>query len=66
MGYFRTLIKDYTRIAAPLTYLLHNLDLPSADIKGMKQTYQQFLRDHNLAQFWEQHHTQAFIRLKQY
>jgi hypothetical protein len=37
--------------------MLRNLDLPSTDVKGTKQKYQQFLRDHNLAQFWEQCHT---------
>ncbi|KAG2059593.1 hypothetical protein BDR06DRAFT_873825, partial [Suillus hirtellus] len=31
----------------------------------MKQKYQQFLRDRNLAQFWEQRHMQAFLQLKQ-
>jgi hypothetical protein len=45
--------------------MLHNLDLPSTDVKGTKQKYQQFLRDHNLAQFWEQCHTRAFLQLKQ-
>jgi hypothetical protein len=56
-GYFQTLIKDYARITAPLSDLLHNLDLPPMNIKGMKKKYWQFLREHNLTQFWEQHHT---------
>jgi hypothetical protein len=64
-GYFWTLIKDYARIAVPLTDMLRNLDLPSTDVKGTNQKCQQFLRDHNLAQFWEQCHTWAFLQLKQ-
>jgi len=64
-GYFRSLIKDYARIAAPLTDMLRNLDKPPPSVKGGKRKYRQFLRDHRLETFWEQHHTRAFLKLKQ-
>jgi len=64
-GYFRSLIKDYARIAAPLTDMLRNLDKPPPSAKGGKRKYRQFLRDHRLETFWEQRHTHAFLKLKQ-
>jgi hypothetical protein len=64
-GYFRSLIKDYARIAAPLTDMLRNLDKPPPSVKGGKHKYRQFLRDHRLETFWEQRHTRAFLKLKQ-
>ena len=43
MGYFRSLIQDYTHIAAPLTDLQHNLDLPQPEQRKGKWKLRQFL-----------------------
>ena len=63
-GYFRSLIKDYARIAAPLTDLQRNLDLPQPAAKLGKRKYKQFLRDRNLDAYWTPKHTKAFTQLK--
>jgi hypothetical protein len=42
-GYFRSLIRDYTCIAAPLTDMLRNLDMPTSTTKVKKSKYKQFL-----------------------
>ena len=63
-GYFRSLIQDYARIAAPLTDLQHNLDLLQPEQCKGKWKLRQFLRDHNLAPYWNVKHTKAFTRLK--
>ena len=63
MGYFRSLIQDYSRIAAPLTDLQRNLELPQpAQCKGRR--LRQFLRDHDLVPYWTAKHTKAFTKLK--
>jgi hypothetical protein len=64
-GYFRSLIKDYAHIAAPLMDMLRNLDAPPFNVKGGKCKYKQFLRERKLETFWEQRHMRAFLRLKQ-
>jgi len=64
-GYFRSLIKNYARITAPLTDLLRNLDLPPPGAKTGRRKHRQFLRERHLDSFWEQRHTQAFLKLKQ-
>ena len=61
-GYFRSLIQDYSRIAAPLTDLQCNLDISKLH-KG-KRKHRQFLRDRNLTQYWTARHTKVFTRLK--
>ena len=63
-GYFRPLIKDYACIAAPLTDLQHNLDLPQASTDLGKRKYRQLLRDRILQPYWTPRHTQAFAQLK--
>jgi len=55
-GYFRSLIKDYAHIAAPLTDMLCNLDAPPFNVKGGKRKYKQLLRERKLETFWEQWH----------
>ncbi|OJA08311.1 hypothetical protein AZE42_13915, partial [Rhizopogon vesiculosus] len=64
-GYFRSLIKNYACITAPLTDLLRNLDLPPPGAKTGWRKHRQFLRERHLDSFWEQRHTQAFLKLKQ-
>lgn len=64
-GYFRSLIKDYARLAVPLTDLLRNLDLPTPSMKGGKRKHRQYLRERDLSKYWEQRHTKAFLKLKQ-
>jgi len=64
-GYFRSLIKNYAQIAAPLTDLLRNLDSPPLGAKTGRRKHRQFLRERCLSSFWEQKHTQAFLKLKQ-
>lgn len=64
-GYFRPLIKDYARIAVPLTDLQRNLELPQPAAKLGKKKHKQFLRDRNLNTYWTAKHTKAFLRLKQ-
>jgi hypothetical protein len=63
-GYFRSLIQDYSRIAAPLTDLQHNLDLLKPEQHKGKQKYCQFLRNCNLTPYWTTKHTKVFVRLK--
>ena len=63
-GYFRSLIKDYARIAAPLTDLQRNLDLPQPSARTGKRKYRQFLRDRKLAPYWTAKHNKTFMRLK--
>jgi hypothetical protein len=43
MGYFRSLIKDYTRIAAPLTDLVRKLGIPPGGPQVGKRKYCQHL-----------------------
>ena len=64
-GYFRSLIKDYTRIVAPLMDLQRNLDMPQPSIKAGRRKYRQYLRDHKLDVYWTMWHNRAFIKLKQ-
>jgi len=64
MGYFRSLIQDYACIAAPLTDLQRNLDIPQPEQRKRKRKHHQFLRDRNLAQYWTAKHTKAFAKLK--
>jgi transposase InsO family protein len=63
-GYFRSLIRDYARIAAPLTDLQRNLDLSQPEQRKGNRRYRQFLRDRDLTQYWTAKHTKAFTRLK--
>ena len=63
-GYFQSLIQDYTHIAAPLTDLQHNLNLPQPEQCKGKQKLHQFLRDHNLVPYWTAKHNKVFMKLK--
>lgn len=63
-GYFRSLIKDYTRIVAPLMDLQRNLDMLQLNIKAGQQKYRQYLRDCKLDTYWTPRHDRAFIKLK--
>jgi len=64
-GYFRSLIKNCACITAPLTDLLRNLDLPPPGAKTGQCKHRQFLHERCLNSFWEQKHTQVFLKLKQ-
>jgi len=48
MGYFRSFIQDYVHIAAPLTDLQCNLDIPQPEQCKGKWKHRQFLYDSNL------------------
>ena len=63
-GYFQPLIKDYAKIAALLTDLQHNLDLPQTAADIGKRKYCQLLQDHSLQPYWTSRHNKAFAQLK--
>ena len=63
-GYFRSLIQDYSRIAALLTDLQRNLNLPQPEQCKGKWKLRQFLRDCNLVPYWTAKHNKAFVKLK--
>ena len=66
MNYFHRLINDYTRIAAPLTDLMRDLqiDIPKAGWKACKGVYKQALQSISLKDKWTSEHQKAFIMLK--
>ena len=65
-GYFRRLINDYTRIAAPLTDLTRKLDMeiPKKGWKARKGAYKRALQSMSLHDKWTSEHQKAFITLK--
>ena len=66
MNYFRRLINDYTRIAAPLTDLTRDLqiDIPKAGWKAHKGAYRRALQSISLKDKWTSEHQKAFVMLK--
>ena len=62
--YFRSLIKDYARIVAPLTDLQRNLDMPQPSVKAGRRRYRQYLRDRKLDVYWTTRHDRVFTKLK--
>ena len=67
-GYFRRLVNDYARIAAPLTDLLRNLDIntkmPKTNWKARKGAYKRALESMSLKDKWTSEHQRAFVTLK--
>jgi hypothetical protein len=65
-NYFRRLINDYARIAAPLTDLTRNLqiDVPKTNWKSRKGAYKRALEAASLKDKWKPEHQKAFITLK--
>ena len=65
-NYFRRLINDYARIAAPLTDLTRNLqiDIPKNGWKARKGAYKRALQSISLKDKWTPAHQKAFITLK--
>ena len=67
-GYFLRLIKDYARIADPLTDLLCNLDIntmmPKTNWKAHKGAYKCALESMSHKDKWTSEHQKAFITLK--
>lgn len=61
MGWFRDLIKDYTKIEKPLRDLIREVDLPD---KYSKTVYQRIMTNHLLKGHWKEQHTKAFLKLK--
>ena len=60
-GHFRDLIYDYSRIAAPLTDLKRDSNIPNN--KG-KALYQREMRSRELSGVWTIEHTKSFLKLK--
>ena len=60
-GHFRDLIHGYSRIAAPLTDLKRDSNIPNTMGKA---TYQREMRSHKLLGIWTTEHTQLFLKLK--
>ena len=65
-NYFRRLINDYARIAAPLTDLTRNLqvDIPKTGWKARKGVYKRALQSISLKDKWTPRHQEAFLALK--
>ena len=67
-GYFRRLINDYARIAAPLTDLTRKVDFniktPKTNWKARKGAYKRALESMSLKDKWTDEHQKAFITLK--
>jgi transposase InsO family protein len=65
-NYFRRLINDYARIAAPLTDLTRNLqvDIPKTGWKARKGVYKRALKAISLKDKWTPRHQEAFLALK--
>ena len=65
-NYFRRLINDYARIAAPLTDLTRNLqiDIPKRGWKARKGAYKCALQSISLKDKWTSEHQRAFVTLK--
>jgi len=59
--HFRDLIHDYSRIAAPLTDLKRDSNIPNTMGKAV---YQREMRSHKLLGVWTTKHTQSFLKLK--
>lgn len=60
-GYFRDLIRNYTRIEGPLRNLLKSVPLPP---NYTKSTYRKAMELFKLADKWTLDHTKAFLALK--
>jgi hypothetical protein len=60
-GYFRPLIKNYSRLEKPLKDLANTLIVPKV---GGKQAYRNAARAHHLTDQWTPAHNKAFIVLK--
>ena len=60
-GHFRDLIYDYSRIAAPLTDLKRDSNIPNTMGKA---AYQREMRSRKLLGIWTTEHTKSFLKLK--
>ena len=60
-GWFRDLIKGYTKIEQPLRNLLQEVELPK---KYTKTVYRRLMSAHKLKERWKEEHTKAFLALK--
>ena len=60
-GHFQDLIYDYSRIAAPLTDLKRDSNIPNTMGKA---AYQQEMRSRKLLGIWTTEHTESFLKLK--
>lgn len=63
-GYFRSLIKDYARKAAPLTDLVRRLGTPPGGQQVGRYRYRQHLQTTMLKPHWGPRHTETFMELK--
>ena len=61
VGHFRDLTQDYSRIAALLTDLKRDMNIPNT--MG-KTAYQREMHSHKLQGVWTIKHTEAFLKLK--
>jgi hypothetical protein len=65
-GYFRNIIRNYSRIARPLTDLCRHLEIPRGDEKRCgPRKWKSILKAKALDTVWTDEHTRAFIELKQ-
>jgi hypothetical protein len=60
-GHFRDLVKGYTKIAQPLTDLVHSVNVPK---NAGKATYRAALQAVKLTNSWTKTHAKAFLALK--
>jgi hypothetical protein len=60
-GYFRDLVKDYARLAQPLSDLVQGVDVPK---NAGKAAYRAALSRVKLTNIWNQRHSTAFLGLK--
>jgi hypothetical protein len=60
-GYFRPLIKNYSRLEKPLKDLTNLLEVPKG---GGKHSYRNAARAHCLEDHWTPAHDKAFVVLK--
>lgn len=58
-GYFRSLVKDYARRAAPLMDLIRRLGTPPGGQHVGRHKYRQHLHHMQLGPHWGPHHTEA-------
>lgn len=63
-GYFRSLLKDYARQAAPLTDLIRKLGTPPGGQHIGRHKYRQHLHLTQLQPHWGPRHIEAFMDLK--
>ena len=60
-GHFRDLIRGYAKIEGPLHDLIKEVDIPKPISKA---TYHHAMTDHKLVDWWQQKHTETFLKLK--